>query len=382
MKILIIHNKYLYHGGEDAVVESERDVLKQHGHEVMTYHRSNKEFSALNKMTICRLRWSRRTYRELIRLIDNVRPDVAHFHNPFFLMTPSAYQACHDRRVPIVQTLHNYRFLCVNGVLFRNGERCEACVSRGLHAAIMNRCTHDSFLKSAVAAWLCRAYRQYRVLDLFINAFIAPSQFCKEMYCRCAGIDSAKVEIKPHFVADPGPAGGCGEYVLYVGAIRDYKGIQVLLEAARRMPEVPIRIAGKVLPEFCLPSDLPNVEFLGECSTARTIAIMKDCACLVVPSLCYETFARVVIEAYACGRPVIASRLGALTERVDEGLTGFLAEPGSAQDFADKIQRLMQDPDRRRIMGEAARRAYEQYYTPQQNYRQLTNIYEKALDEG
>jgi len=380
MRVLLIHNTYRMRGGEDTVVDSETQLLRDNGHEVVVYHRSNAMMSRIDQLWMPRLLWSRQTYRELSRLIETTRPDIAHVHNPFFLMSPAAYQACYDHKIPIVQTLHNFRFLCVQGLCSRSQQVCELCLHQGFWPGVRFRCFQHSFLKSAVAAGISAHYRRRGILKNLVRRLIAPSRFCKDMYTRYARIDGAKVDIKPHFIADPGPAVGCGDYVLYVGAIRNYKGIQVLLEAARRMPEVPIRIVGKVLPEFCRPSDLPNVEFLGECSMERTLEIMKGSACLVVPSLCYETFARVVIEAYACGRPVVASRLGALIERVQDGQTGFLAEPGSAQDFAYKIQRLMQDQDRRRIMGEAARRAYEKYYTPRENYRQLMDIYEKALD--
>ena len=253
MKILIIHNQYLFAGGEDRVVASEADLLKRHGHEVIFYPRSNKEiyvsrFRDKFKFVFNEMPWSRKTFRNLVDLIQAEQPDIAHVHNPFFMMTPSVYKACHDNGVPVVQTLHNYRFLCANGVLFRDGQVCERCLYGGSRQAVLTRCIHHSFWGSFMSALILRTYRERRILQESITAFIAPSYFCKDLYCRYAQLDENKVFVKSHFIEDPGVSNQEKEYALYVGTIREYKGILVLLKAWEGLPDIPLKIAGEIPP--------------------------------------------------------------------------------------------------------------------------------------
>lgn len=383
MKILIIHNRYLFAGGEDRVIESEIDLLKAGGHEVIPYFRSNEEVNLLSwqkklKFVFEGVTRSKKTYRDLSDLIKKHHPDAAHFHNPFFMMTPSAYDACYDANVPIVQSLHNYRFLCMNGVLFHNGELCEECLSQGAFRGVVKRCMQNSLLKSFFAGLVLKAYRGNHVLDRKVQAFIAPSEFCKKMYCQHAGIDKKKIYMKPHFVEDPGISQEKGEYVLYIGALREYKGLHVLLKAWEDIKGVPLKTIGKIFSDDqCLQQD--GVEFLGEKNMDETIEAIKKAICIVVPSVCYETFARVIIEAYACGKPVIASDIGAIRERVIAGETGILVKPGDEKNLAMKVRRFIEDPQLVGRMGKRARQVYENFYRPDENYEQLIDIYQKVL---
>ncbi len=390
MKILIIHNQYLFAGGEDRVVASEADLLKRHGHEVIFYPRSNKEIYVGRlrdkfRFVFNEMPWSRKSFRDLMCLIQEEKPDIAHVHNPFFMMTPSVYKACSDNGVPIVQTLHNYRFLCANGVLFRDGQVCERCLYGGSRQAVITRCIHHSFWGSFMSALILRTYRGSRILHDSITTFIAPSHFCKEIHCRHARLDEDKVYVKPHFIEDPGEAEPQRDYALYVGTIREYKGIQILLQAWGGLPDIPLKIAGEIPPENeWLMDRIPsvrNIELLGSLSMQETLDAMKKARCVIVPSICYETFARAIIEAYACGVPVIASDIGALSERVVDGQTGYLFRAGDPEDLRLKVKQLFEREEAYRQMGQQARRQYERHYTPEINCRILMDIYDKTLAE-
>lgn len=387
MKILVVHNRYLFAGGEDRVVELETDLLKSKGDEVVEYFRSNAEAYLISRKKQLQAAFegmtrSRRTYRELLDLIKKHQPDVAHFHNPFFMMTPSAYDVCYDNNIPIIQSLHNYRFLCANGVFFRDGKVCERCLEVGGRFGVLAKCIHGSFLKSFVSTGILRSYRQRKVLQKRVSAFIAPSQFCKEMYCRYANLAPEKVIVKPHFLEDPGNVQEKGEYALYAGAIRDYKGISTLLESWKSISDFPLKLIGSIPPaglhlqEFMKQK---NIEFLGEKPFQEALLYIKKAAFIIVPSVCYETFSRVIIEAYAFGKPVIASDIGAIRERIIDGETGFLFKPGDERDLAVKVRRFIEDPQMVERMGKSARQVYENRYDPDKNYEQLISIYRNSL---
>jgi len=373
------------------VVASEAELLTRNGHEVIFYPRSNKEIYVSRirdkfKFLFNEMPWSGKTYRELVGLIQTEQPDIAHVHNPFFMMTPSLYKACHDKSLAVVQTLHNYRFICANGVLFRDGQVCERCLYGGSRQAVLTRCIHHSFWGSFMSALILRTYREHKTLQNSITAFIAPSRFCKDLYCRYAEIDEQKVFVKPHFIEDPGVSGQEKEYALYVGTIREYKGILVLLKTWEALPNIPLKIAGEIPPENewlmdHLPSDR-DIEFFGSLSMRETLDAMKKAKCVIVPSICYETFARAIIEAYACGVPVIASDIGALKERVLDSRTGFLFKAGDPLDLQRKVRQIFELEDGGAQLSRNARSEYEQHYTPQINYRILTEIYESALKQA
>ncbi|MEW5895589.1 MAG: glycosyltransferase family 4 protein [Candidatus Omnitrophota bacterium] len=381
MKILVVHNQYLFPGGEDQIVTSETDLLKRMGHEVIVYTRANEEARKKPVRALIEgLLGSRKTYQDLAALIKEHRPDVAHIHNPFFMMTASAYEACFDCSVPVVQSLHNYRFLCANGLLFYKGKVCDKCLSGNYRQAVFSRCVHGSLLKTAVFKGVLRVYRKRKILQK-ISRFIAPSKFCKELYCSYAGLDQAKVIVKPHFVEDHGYSQEPGEYALYVGAIREYKGVEILLRAWQSVKSIPLKLVGAIPSGNIFSEELmkqENVEFLGELSFKETLAVMRKASFVIVPSLCYETFNRVIIEAYALGKTVIASNIGAIRERVADGETGLLFETGDSDDLARKIGELKANPDRLKVFSDKARRVYERFYTPQRNYEQLMTVYHQA----
>ncbi|MDO8662388.1 MAG: glycosyltransferase family 4 protein [Candidatus Omnitrophota bacterium] len=387
MKILIIHNSYYFRGGEDEVVEAEKRMLEAYGHKVIIYIRNNREIERLNfrAKSLFFLKdvfWSKQTYDDIRVLIRREEPDIAHIHNVLFMISPSAYDACYDEQIPLVQTLHNFRFLCPIGIFFRQGKICEQCPSLGKISAVFYKCWKNSFLKSFLLVKVVGSLVQKVILQKKVSAFICLTHFAKERFVQL-GVPQEKVFIKPNFLdEDPGADMNKDSYAIYVGALRDYKGIRTLIRAWREIKNAPLL---KVVGSGPLEAELKglskdlNIEFVGQKHFRETLILIKNASFLILPSECYETFPRVVIEAYACGVPVIVSRLEALKEIVEEGKTGVFFNAGDIGDLALKIDRFIQRPQDLKAMGLHVRRNFEEQYTLSKNMVLLEDIYQKVL---
>lgn len=390
MKVLIIHNHYQYSGGEDEVVKAEKAMLEKFGHKVILREQSNaqiNDFSLLKKILFilkdaC---WSKHSYQRISKLIKEEKPDIAHFHNTFFLISPSAYDACFDAQIPIIQTLHNYRFLCPIGTFYRNGRICEDCLSRGKNAAVVNKCWRNSYFSSLVLTRVSRNIEKRKILSEKISHFIALTSFSRQKFID-NGFDSGKISVKPNFLdVELNSSEPKGEYGVFIGALRLYKGVKTLAQVWRNFNiNFPLKIIGNgpLYQELKKYSEGTKIELLGSKSLDETLQCIRKSLFVVVPSECYETFSRVIIEAFVCGVPVIATNHGALKDLILHGKTGLLFERGNANDLAKKIQSLIENPSLARTLGLNARKEYEEKYTVGENYKLLMDIYKRALEKS
>jgi len=388
MKILIAHNFYQQPGGEDQCVAAEAALLKAHGHEVIHYTLHNDSINSLSRFqAAARTIWNRSAYRELRALIRTHRPRIVHFHNTFPLISPAAYYAAQAENVRVVQTLHNFRLLCTNSLLYRSGGVCEDCLGKRIPwPSAVHKCYRGSRGASAVAVAMLTAHRALGTWQNAVDVFIALSRFSRDKLIQ-GRLPGEKIVVKPNFVyPDPGPGEGTGEYGLFVGRLSAEKGLDTLLQAWKVLPEkVPLKIVGDG-PIAAMAREAASrdsrIEWLGRKSEKEVFALIGDAKFLVCPSNCYETFGRVIVEAYAKGTPVLASNLGAMAELVDHGRTGLRFAPGNAVDLASAVQQLLADPPALSRMRQAARQEYEQRYTVESNYRILMAIYERVLGRG
>ena len=388
MRFLLVHNRYQRAGGEDAVFRAEAGLLGAAGHAVVEYVRANEEIAGTDLMSRAALAtntvWSRSSARALRRLLHRVRPDVAHFHNTLPLISPAAYYECRAAGVPVVQTLHNYRLICPAANLFRAGRICEECIDRGLHRGVRHACyRHSRSATGAVVAMLS----MHRVLNTWrdaVDVYIALSHFARLKFI-AAGLPADKVVVKPNFVdPDPGQREGPASGAVFIGRLSPEKGVRTMLEAWRRLEgKVPLEVIGDgpERPEMeALAKGLDNVRFRGHLPRQDAIATTRRARFLIFPSGCYEGFGMAIIEAFACGVPVIASRLGAMQEIVDEGRTGLHFTAGDASDLAAQIEWAWSHPMEMEAMGRAARAEFEAKYTAHRNYDMLMGIYTKAFE--
>ncbi len=382
MNIVLVHNRYKQAGGEDTVYESERELLLQHGHHLNELLADNHSLDTLNptQQAVTAI-WSRKAKTQLDMLLSS-QTDLVHIHNTFLALSPSIYYADRMKKIPIVQTLHNYRLLCPNGLLQRQGQVCEQCRTKLMKwPAIQHRCYKESYAATSVVSMILFTHHLLKTWQQRITTFITPSYFTRNQFIS-AGFPENKIVVKPHFVyPDPQARDSAGQYALFVGRISREKGVHTLLSAWRKLkPRIPLHIAGEGLELNTLKNknkDL-NITWLGKLKKNAVYSAIKGAQFLIVPSEWYETFGLVVIEAFACGTPVIVANTGALTELVTNEKTGLLSTPGNADELAEKMDWMILHPKKAAQMGKEARKEFETKYTAELNYIALHNIYKNA----
>jgi glycosyltransferase involved in cell wall biosynthesis len=383
-KVLIVHNRYIHAGGEDEVVAAESAMLRSNGHEVIEYIDDNERIRDAGRLGLAaNTLWSRSTFHRLLALLSQERPDIAHFHNTFPLISPAAYYACHKAGVPVVQTLHNYRLICPNALFLRNGKTCELCLGRTPPwPGVIHACYRRSRIATAVVAGMLTFHRFMQTWSRKVDAFVALTNFSRETFLR-AGFSEAQVHVKPNFFhPDVGPGDGAEGSVLFVGRLSEDKGLDTLLETWRRyqIPR-PLKIVGDGPLAHRIASSVGephNIHWLGRRSRGEVVDLMKGSALLVVPSLAYEGFPLILAEAFCAGLPIVASGHGALAEIVRDGYAGLHFRTGDPADLAAKVNGLLNRPENIRRMRRASRSEYELKYTADLNYHQLIGIYERA----
>jgi glycosyltransferase involved in cell wall biosynthesis len=384
MKVLMCHNYYKLTGGEEEVFAAEGALLEAHGHQVVRFTRDNHTIDGMNRFDLARKTlWNRQTYDELRALIQRERPQVMHCNNTFPIISPSAYDAARAEGVAVVQTLHNYRLMCLNGFFHRDGRVCEDCMGKAVPwPGVLHKCYRGSRSASAVVAALNSYHWARRTWRDKVHLYIALTEFGRQKFLQ-AGLSADQLVVKPNFLSsDPGVGRGQGGYAVFVARLYPEKGVQTLLDAWSRQP-APLLL--KVIGDGPLADSVRRagaagaaVEYLGRRPLAEVLDVIGDATLLVMPSIWYEGFGRTVIEAYSRGTPVIASRLGALAELVDEGRTGLLFDPGNPDDLAARVRQLVADPGLLQRMRQEARREFEQKYTADRNHGMLLDAYQKA----
>ncbi|MGH2533359.1 MAG: glycosyltransferase family 4 protein [Thermomicrobiales bacterium] len=387
MRVLLVHNRYQYAGGEDAVFAAEGALLRQHGHEVVEYVDDNDRIDGINHLRLAvDTIWSRDAHARLRALIRERRPQVAHFHNTFPLISPAAYAACQAEGVAVVQTLHNYRLICPAANLFRDGRVCEDCLGRPLPwPGVRHACYRGSRAQTAVAAAMLTTHRLRRTWQRDVDLYIALTEFSRQKLI-AGGLPPEKCVVKPNFIEpDPGAKMTAGDFFLFVGRLTVDKGVRTLLQAWRSgLPPTRLHIAGDgpLVATVEEATVATGIHFWGRIPQSAVLDQMHGARALVFPSEWYESFPVTIVEAFACGLPVIAARLGAMPEIVDDGRTGILFTPGDAKDLAAKVAWAWDHPTELSRMGVEARREYEAKYTAEANYGLLKNIYARTIRQA
>lgn len=379
MRILVAHNQYHYRGGEDTVVDAEVALLRRHGHQVELYRRDNAELSRMSAPQTARdTLWSNRTLDDLDRVVERFAPDLLHAHNIFPLISPSLYAGARRHRLPVVQTLHNFRLVCPQAMLVRDGRSCTACIGHLPWRGMLHRCYRQSLVQTTAVAAMLVLHRLRRTWQRDVTRYIVLNQMCRDLFAE-GGLPMDKLVIKPNFVVAHGkPSWEQRSGGVFIGRLSDEKGLHVLAQAMQQLPGKRIAVYGKG-PLQSLVMSAPGLDYRGFQTPDVLARRMHAAAYLVMPSTGVESFGLVAVEAFACGMPVIASRQGGMLELVVHGKTGLLVTPGDAQELAQAIDFAEKHPERMRAMGRAAWQAYLAHYTPERNYEQLLRIYQQAI---
>jgi len=392
MKILLVHNVYGFPygltSGEESLVNNAQRLLEEKGHQVVPFFRSSKE---INEMMFGKSRaffsgvysWSSR--KAILEILKLHRPDVAFVHNVFPFISPSVLVECRRAGVPVVMSVNNYRLICPNGLFLTKEQICEKCAGGREYWCVLRNCEQDILksvgyaLRNTVARWL-------RLFIDNVTIYVVFTEFQRQKLI-ANGFPSERIFVIPNMVnykdKDIENLTSEGRYVGHVGRISPEKGILVLVEAARRCPEMPFKTTGSVARMPYVVQEAPNnFEFAGFIDNSELEAFYARSRFIVIPTLCYEGFPTVCAEAMMSGKAVIVSHIGGMAEIVEDGVTGLLFEPGNANDLTEKIRYLWERIDLCRKMGQAGREKALREYSQEKYYERLMAVYEKAISLG
>lgn len=381
-RILFVHNSYQQKGGEDSVVDDEINLLRENGHDVFEYRVSNDKIKSMNKLDLLKTTiWSKYSTQDIKKITDNFSPDICHIHNTFPLISPSIYWELDKKNIPIVQTLHNFRIACPQAMFLREGKICESCLGKIPLHGIVHGCYRDSITQTAALSSMLVTHRILGTWKNKVTSYIALNEFSKEKFIS-AGIPSEKIKIKPNFVIKTNQEQHDREdYFLYVGRLSKEKGISTLLEAFKNLPSKKLLVAGDG-PEKSILMGHDNINCIGHVGKEQVINLLLKAKAIIIPSICYENFPKIVVEAMAYGTPIIASNIGSLAAIIENNFNGFLFEPNNAESLIKKIDFINENKNARTKISRNALDTYKELYSEQKNYSMLIDIYNDSIQKS
>jgi len=388
MRVLKVHNYYTGWGGEDTVLHAEMALLRSRGHDVIEYFEDNKKIKTMNQLSVAlQTIWSNSSYQKLKVFLRETKPDIVHFHNTFPLISPSAYYACQDLGIPVVQTLDNQRLMCPATSFYRDGKLCLDCLGKTPPwPGVVHACYHDSYLHTAVVASMLTYHRWIRTWQTKIDVFLCSTNFYRDLFVQ-AGFPAEKIVIMPHFVPEAAPSNSVdqrGDYALFVGRLDPEKGVKTLLEAWRNL-DFPLKIRGNGrldvwARKFVTQNDLRSVQFIERLEEDALSKLIGNARFLIMPSEgYYETFGMVIVEAHSRAVPVLASNIGVVPEILSDNQTGVLFEPGNPLDLAAKARWLWDHPAESQVMGLNGLNNYKERFTADRCYQVLIEVYKSLV---
>ncbi len=381
MKIIILYNHYRSnYGGESIMVNTISDVMKKHGHDVLLEIRDSRDIKTVYDKLHAFISgfYSRKSKQEITVLLKKERPDIVHIHNLYPLFSPSILEACRDHDIPVVMSIHNFNLTCPIGLHEHNGEKCIRCLEGKEYWCILLNCAGN--MMKSVNYGLRHAYaRKKRFFYEYVDIYIAATHFMKN-WLISNGYTDEKIVVIPHMLSIPeNPAQTShGTYVLFAGRLERAKGIDVFLNAASKTPEIPCMIVGDgFLRDYIITKAPPNVSFAGSIPPEKMDEAYRNARFVVFPSLCFEGFGLVAAEALSYGLPVIASNVSGLEEIIEDGVNGFLFEPGDGDKLSSLMKKLWNDPDLCSKLGLHGRKKTIEHYNEKTFYKHYFHIYKQ-----
>jgi glycosyltransferase involved in cell wall biosynthesis len=386
VRILQIHNQYVDAGGEDTIADTEAGLLRDAGHDVECFRVRNAGRGRAGAMSFAAAPWNFSKHQAVRERVRRMHPDVAHVHNTWFTLSPSIFHALHAEGIPTVMTFQNFRLICAEAKLFRDGGLCTECVGTHPWRAVRYACYRGSRPASTVAALTIALNRRVGTWD-GIERFFAPSQFVKDTFVR-AGFDPHRIVVKPNVIGDPGPRSrppSCSSSVVFVGRIAAEKGPRLLLDAWREAEQLAPDLQLVMIGDGPLRAELereppPRTHFLGWVEPAQIAEHLLSARALVFPTQWSENFGRSIIEAMASGLPVLASDIATPAELVGELGSEWLVEPHSLTAWRGALAGLADD-SAVDAAGARARTLYEQKYNLDVGLQSLLDTYEHVRSE-
>ena len=407
MRILLVNTYHFYGGGDSTYTFNLAELLRSKGHKVAFFAMqdernlpdpnsdlfvSNIDFRDLNKRhgitngvrVLTRTIYSKEARQKFHQIINRFSPDIIHLQNIMGHISPSIILETRKRNIPMVWTLHDYKLICPNThfLLDTTGEICEACSGGRYYQPVLKRCKKGSLLASSMASLEAYSHRLMKVREK-IDAFITPSKFLRTKLV-ANGFIPVKVHHIPHFLPEIffQVKSKNDNYMLYLGRLTTIKGVNILMEASRKVPDIRIRLAGRLEEPFkskflnLMPN---NVEYLGVVHDKELRQLLANSTALVMPSVWYENQPFSILEAFACKKPVIASNLGGMKELVAHKERGLLVHPGNVDALAEAMLRLAESPQEVSRMGDNAREYAVANHAQDVHYRQMMNVYTQVM---
>ena len=379
MKILIIHNRYQVKGGEDNVVEQERNILKNH-YTIDTLFFENKK-GILGLFQFIFSIWNLHSSYKVRKKIKLFRPDYVHIHNWHFAAGPLIIRTCHKMGVPVVHTVHNYRLLCPSGILLNKNKIFTDSINQNFPwTAIKEKVYRNS---SPLTFWLALIIWTHEKLGTWkkINKFIFLTEFAADLYISSKyKIEKNKFIIKPNFLQNKNENinPNRDDHFLYIGRLTEEKGIKILIEAINKT-SYKLKIAGEgPLTNFVINScsKNKNIEYLGILNSDQVEIELKKCSALIFPSIWFEGMPMTIIEAFSNSTPVIASKIGAMSSMITHHENGLHFKVGDLKDLCDKLDdwKLM-DESRKNKIREYAYSNFTSKYSTDNQYNYFRSIY-------
>ncbi len=403
MRIILIHNNYSVQGGAEVFFHEVARVLECNGHLVQKftchepgldvpsakYFPHAAEYRQGNLLTravrMPRIIYNREARDSLARLIHDFKPDLIHAFAIYVRLTPAILDAARQAGVPVVLSCNDYKHICPNYKLYHHGQICEECKGGHFYRALVNRCCHDSLVISAAS--MAEAY-VHHWLDIWrknVSCFLFASEFMAKKTEEFWGKGNVDIDYLPNpfDAAKYHVPANVGQYILYFGRLIGEKGVDILLEAARLTPDVPVVIVGdgpdrEKLEEQA--SSLVNVRVVGPAWGDDLARWLLDARAVVVPSLWHENFPYVIFQAFAASKPVIGSQRGGIPELVGAGPHGWTYEATDVAELADRMRQVLAMPDVEiAAMGAAARDYVGREFNDTAIYQRLSRIYKRVL---
>tara|TARA_R100001143_G_scaffold63603_3_gene73739 strand:- start:9981 stop:11189 length:1209 start_codon:yes stop_codon:yes gene_type:complete len=392
MRILQVHNRYKTPGGEWTVLNQEHELLKGE-HEVDQFIIKNSDHldTLFDRVKlIFKTHYNHQSKLLIKEQLQKKKYDVMHVHNFFPLLTPSIFEAARELGVPSVMTLHNYRLIHPNGLMYYKGKIDQRSIKGSAYNCIWDGVYRNSKLQTAVVAHMIEYHRKKGTWNHSPSAFIALSKFSKNKFAE-GGIPADRIFIKPNFLKDP-----CIEdddleispeklnRFLFLGRISHEKGIEDLIRCwMERSIPAELWIAGDGPLKKKLQKKTKgekSIKWLGQCEKKDILKLLSNSKALLFPTKWYEGMPLIILEAMSMGCPVISSDIGNPKNMIDHKINGLLFEPGKMAELYKNISWIIRNPKNSKRLGDNARKKYEELYTPEKNYNTLISIYEKAIE--
>jgi len=407
LKLLILNSRHYLKGGSDRIYLEEMELMERNGHHVIPFARRSDHdkatkyhhffppeldlsggYSFKSFASALSIIYSHRTKKCLKNLLQQETPDIAHGHNIYAHLTTSVLDVLKAHEIPVVISLHDYKFICPN-YFFLDGNRiCEDCKRHRYYKAIQNRCVHGDFLYSCI--YSIETYFNYLTKKYHnkIDKYVAVSRFIKNKFIEY-GFPEDKIVYIPNFVDTDSfrVSDNDNGYFLFIGRLSKEKGLETLVSAFAKLKSKSHRllIAGngplrEQLEKIISIYNLANVKLMGFLETKELNQAIQNCTCVIVPSECYENCPLAVLESFANGKPVIGARIGGIPELIENGTDGLLFESGNADDLAEKMAHLASLPAAEiSQMGKAGREKVERQYNAEKHYEALISLYNSLL---